>query len=157
MTIDISQFQNTDIVGANSTAIPLIPVGEYVATIKKVGFATGEKADASGVAKPWVRCEVSYRIDDPQVKAEMATKGVREPSVTQRLFLDLNETGQYDTSEGRNVGIGQLRAACNQNLPNVPWNFNMLEGQTVRVKVTHNTYQGNTSAEIRSLNSVASL
>lgn len=52
------------------------------------------------------------------------------------LWLDINEAGMLDMSEGMNVDLGKLRAAVNQNQKGMAWNPKQLIGQVVKVKHT---------------------
>lgn len=134
-TFDPDTFLNTETNEANDTVFAPIPEGEdYTAAIDKVEPRTAGD-------KPVL--EVTWATTDP--RAVEAT-GMDRPTVRQTIWLDVNEAGGLDTRRGKNVGLGKLRAALNQNTPGAPWRPGMLVGQVAKIKVTHRS--GKTPGEV---------
>jgi hypothetical protein len=57
-------------------------------------------------------------------------------NVRQGIMLDLTPDGGVDTTEGKNVPLGRLRAAVGLNDPSVEFAFNQLPGRMAKVKVS---------------------
>jgi hypothetical protein len=49
------------------------------------------------------------------------------------VMMDLTDAGGFDTTKGRNIGMGRLREAVGLNTPGQAFQFGMLEGRTVKV------------------------
>jgi len=134
MSFDPNSFmQNTEVAGAMETKFQRIPPGEYTAVIEKVdGREAKYKDKQTGEDRSSPCCDITYAIDDAALKE---TLGVDKPRITQGIFLDVNSAGQLEMGPGKNIKLGQLRQACNQNDPSKTWRFPMLQGQVVKVKV----------------------
>lgn len=128
---DPQTFLDSNFEGSNSTSRTPCPEGEYPAVIKDVEVNAWTSRDQT---KSGLRLDVRYSIDDESVKAAV---GLPEPTVRQGLMLDLTPSGGLDMGKGRNIGLGRLREATRLNDPAKPFNFRMLVGQMVKVKVTH--------------------
>lgn len=137
---DAEQFMQSTVEGEMSTESVPVPAGEYVAVVKSVGSRSGEKD-----GKTWAMLDVTWEIDDPQV-AEVTGRDVN--TVRQSIFLDINDHGGLDLGKGKNIGLGRLREAVNQNGPQA-WAPAMLEGQSARVRIDHRMYEGNTYADVK--------
>jgi hypothetical protein len=68
----------------------------------------------------------------------------KRDSVTLRdgIMLDLTPSGDLDTSPGRNGRLKMYREAINKNGPGDEFAFPMLCGQMVKVKLSHEIYEG---------------
>jgi hypothetical protein len=119
---DPAAFLNTTFTDANATRVIPCPAGEYVAQVKDV---------KSRVAKESIILDVLWTIDDAVAKDRT---GKKEVVVRQSLFLDF-ENGMLSFSEGKNVALGKVRKAVNQNIAGQPWSPMMLKGGTARVRV----------------------
>lgn len=125
-TFNADTFLNTQVNDSNATTFEPIPVGEdYQASIAKI-----EPRMAGD--KPVL--EVTWQTSDP--RAVEAT-GMDTPTVRQTIWLDVTESGGLDLGRGKNVGLGKLRAALNQNQPGVAWAPGMLIGQSAMLKISH--------------------
>jgi hypothetical protein len=124
-TFDPDLFMNSQTTEANDTTFAPVPVGTYQAAIAKV-----EPRLAND--KPVL--EVTWNINDQT--ARDAT-GLETPTVRQTIWLDVNASGGLDNGRGKNVGLGKLRAALNQNQAGQPWAPGMLIGQPASIQVTH--------------------
>lgn len=124
---DPDAFMSTNIEGELSTSIPPIPeMEEALLVIKSVD------PRVAGKDKDVIVLDVTFVVDEQE--AREAT-GMDEPSVRSGIFLDILDDGSLDTTEGKNVGLGRLRAAVNQNSA-AAWNPAMLIGQVLRGKIT---------------------
>lgn len=140
---DPDAFMNTQFTEASETKFVTVPEGEYQAVIDKVE-AVPWHSQTKGTSG--LRLDVTWKIDD--AKAAEAT-GVANPSVRQGIMLDMTDSGGLATGPGRNINLGRLREAVNQNKAGVPWNPNMLLGQPALIRVSHRMYEGETYAEVK--------
>jgi hypothetical protein len=124
-TFDPNAFANAQFTDANATTFAPIPEGEFVASVDKQAIRTTEKGN--------VILDVTWKIDDPQVAEET---GIASPSVRQSIFLDITPSGGLDFGKGKNVGLGRLREALNQNNAGQPWSFGNLVGAVAKIRVT---------------------
>lgn len=118
-----------------------IPVGEYTGQI-----GTGDKdlaitQDVSKDGKPWARVDVNITVADPSGSIQALTG--RNPVVTRMgIMLDLDVSGKFDTSAGKNIRIGKLFTACgwqtNDKGQLAPgWSFGWLKGKALKVSIGH--------------------
>lgn len=114
---------------ANSTVRIPIPAKEHLSVITAVDIRSGQKD-----GKDWSALDVTYDIDDPQVKELLGRDKVQ---LTQGIMLDFTQTGGLDYSKGRNVPLGRLRESVGLNTPGAPFSFRMLVGKPVKIVVTH--------------------
>lgn len=124
---DAQAFMNTQFNDANATRTIPCPAGEYNAQIEKIDSRVLEKTGQVILAVTW-------NIDSQQVKE---TTGRDKVTVRQDIWLDFSAPGVLAFGEGKNVGLGRLRAAVNQNQKGQPWTPSQLVGQVAKVKVTH--------------------
>jgi len=122
---DADNFMNTQSTESNATKVIPVPPGEYNAQIKdlKVRDAKDSKV-----------LDVIWELDSEP--ARQAT-GRKEVQVRQSLFLDFNDNGGLSFAEGKNVGLGRLRQALNQNNKGQPWSPINLKGGVAKINVTH--------------------
>lgn len=125
-TFNPDTFLNTEATEANATTYTPCPEGEPVAAIKAIKPRV--LTDGRAVL------DVTWTVDDEE--AREAT-GMAEPAVRQTLWLDITESGGLDFGKGKNVGLGKLREAVNQNSSGKPWTPGMLVGQVARIKIVH--------------------
>jgi len=117
----------------------LVPPDEYEAVIDKVG-ATKPKDNDSGV-----NVQIMWEITSDELRTRMNRPKIIVP---QFMFCPLDENGRISTSGDANWRLGQVRTAVGQN-GNGPWHIGNLAGAgPARIRVTHNTYKGNTSAQV---------
>jgi hypothetical protein len=138
---DADSFLQSTITAVTSTARPPIPVGEYNAMVKSVAIRT---------PKTSVILDVTWIIDD---EAARKATGVAEPTVRQSLFLDINEQGQLDSGDGKNLQLGRLRTAVGQNTT-AAWAPSRLEGAMAKVSVTQRANENDTSIIYNDVKSV---
>ena len=124
-TFDPEAFLGTNTDAELDTRTIPIPDGEYTAIVDKV------QARLAG-DKPVL--EVIWSIDDADGSVLKAT-GRDKNTVRQTIWLDVNDNGALATGAGKNVGLGRIRSALNQNTAGQPWNPNMMVGQPAKVQV----------------------
>lgn len=151
MSFDPDTFLNTDMSEATSTEYVPIPVGEYTAVIDKIG---AKEIVSQKNGETYRFLEVTYIIDDEKVRE---ITGMDEPRCRQSMILDFTDAGTLDLGKGKNVPLGRLREAVNQNQPGQAWNFNMLVGQAVKAMVKHRAADDGTGAVYAEVKGVASL
>ena len=141
---NVTEFLSTSNAETLDTQLIPFPAGEWNVQIGMDDETLQVKQGTSASGKPWARLEIKTVAVDPSgaIKAEMK----REPNLTIRMMLDVDERGRFDGSKGKNVRMGQLLSACGLNQPG--WNFNQLKGKVVRVKVKHEIYEGTTQANV---------
>lgn len=106
--------------------------GEYTVILGEDIRAKAGKESDSG--RPTVLVTVPYNILDEEVKEKL---DMENPTLFDMLFVELNEDGSIASGPNKNVKLGALRAALNQNVSGQPWNFNMLKGGgPIRIYVT---------------------
>lgn len=133
---DVNDFLTAPIEGATSTEYELVPDDEYAMVVSKL--AGRETKNSQKLV------EIFWRIDAP------GNELAHEKLVKQTIWLDLNEAGNLDFGKGKNVQLGRLRAAVNQNEPGSVWNFAMLEGQPA-MGLVENDGKYNSVRSIRSM------
>lgn len=117
----------------------LIPQGEYEATIDKIGVKPAKDNDSG------VNLNIQWEINDPELKAQLDRVKIIVP---QFMFVVLDENGRLDVSGDKNWRLGQVKTAVGQENAK-PWHVAMLEGAgPARVRVNHNTFNGNTNAQV---------
>src|SRR4051812_18489445 len=111
MSFNADAFLNQTAEGPMSTSVTPCPEGEYKAIVddsdKAISFK--EINTKNGAAHQMV---VLFKILDENLKAQLKRETVTVPM---NCWLDITDTGSLDTSEGKNVSIGRLRAALEQN------------------------------------------
>ncbi len=122
---DADNFMNTQTTDSNATRTLPVPVGEYTAQVTdlKVRDAKDNKV-----------LDVVWAIDS---EAARQATGRKEVTVRQSLFLDFEPSGGLSFAEGKNVGLGRLRSALNQNNKGQPWAPANLKGGVAKINVTH--------------------
>lgn len=126
---DPESFMQSSVTGAHSTEYELCPEGDYNAVVLRDGFSAREVTRQDGSASHVL--DVPCQIDAPE------KEGANQKIVRYSVWLDLNESGGFDMSKGKNVRLGRLREAVGQNDPSRPWALLDLVGQPLRVKVQH--------------------
>lgn len=150
MAFDAEKFMTSTTAGPMSTSVPQCPEGEYRAVVddgdKAITFRNGAKD-----GREWHQMAVLFSIQDDAVKALLKRDKVLVPH---NMFLDISGD-QLDTEEGKNVGLGRLRKALNQN-DGSAWAPAMMKGKgPVMVKVTHRADQNDPSIKYAEVSRVS--
>jgi len=128
---DKDTFLNTSVSGALDSEYTPIPEDDYKAFIDTLDM--GEYKDPERGNVPVLIITYAL-IEVDHLKEEL---GIVKPTVQDRLFLDV-ENGALSFGPNKNVKLGQVREAVNQNDAKKAWNMNMLRGAgPVVLKVTH--------------------
>ena len=116
---DAETFLDEDVGGTLSTERTLVPIGTYESCyIKGVKPQEGIIGKGDRTGEPWARMVFQWVIDDDAVRTEL---GKTEVVVSQGIMLDLDASGKLDTSKGKNIRLGKLRAALGINDGDVKW------------------------------------
>ncbi len=129
-TFDAKNLLEVAFTQSNDTKLIPTPEGEYMAVIEAIDIKSGVSQKNN---EPWARLDCSVAIDDPQVESQIG----RKPKIRAGVMLDILESGGLDLGKGRNVQLGRLREATGKNQEGVPFRFQDLIGQIVKVKVSH--------------------
>lgn len=135
---------------------PPIPVhnpddatGTYMAVIGEITVASGTIGKGENVGKPWVQMVVPLRL---QLGSQAQSLGLpSEFTVTDRPMLDVTPQGGLDNSKGKNNGQRIYREATGLNKPGEVFAWRMLTGKTVRVKLTHEMYNGSPVEKVQAI------
>lgn len=120
---------------------PAADDGLYLAVIGEIKTASGQIEKGERAGQPWVSMLVPLRI---QVPSEVQALGINpELTLTDRVFLDLTPQGTLDNSKGKNRAQRAYREACDMNKLGETFAWRMLQGRTVKVKLSHELYEGN--------------
>lgn len=137
MSLNLEEFLGMQTNESTSTQVILIPEGDYPAMVDSDGigladfkYKQGERAGQTGY-----RMTVKWVIQDDDGSVERAIG--RKPVITQSVMLDVTPEGGLDMGEGRNIQLGRLREAVDQNRDGQPWQPAMLIGQMARIMVKH--------------------
>lgn len=121
------------------TENPEDPNGLYLAVIGEIKADTGTIGKGDRIGQPWISMIVPLKI---QVPSSLQALGIpAELTLTDRAFLDLTPQGGLDNGIGKNRQQRTYRDATGMNNPGEPFSWRMLQGHTVKVKVTHELYQ----------------
>lgn len=134
MDFNAENFMNAVFTDAMDDRRTPCPAGEYHAQIEKVEPRTGTIANGERAGQGWAALNISYSITDPAV---LALVGRDKVTVFDMLMLDITPAGGLDVGPQKNVRLGALRSAVDQNTKGQPWSPAMLVGQMVKVMVKH--------------------
>lgn len=132
------------------TKSPALPVGDYIGVIaefdREKSFKSGtQKADPT---KKWSAINIRIDIDLTQYPDARAVVNADRVSLFDMVMLDLTPSGTLDYGTGKNNRLRRYREALGQNTPGVPWAPLHMEGRPIKVKVKHDTYDGETQARV---------
>lgn len=147
MPFDATAFMTQNIDRPMETEVKLVPVGEYQAMIDHFGeeaFQNHEfeykKGDRAGQPGEMVNFNLPFIIQDAKA-AEAIGRTDGKCTVYKRMTLDFDDTGNIDFGVNRNIELGRVRKAVDQNKPG-SWNVSELRGAgPVIVKVEHRSYK----------------
>lgn len=123
---DPDTFLNQEVTGSNDVKYTPVPIGEYKAFIDDLGMDSYNDQPI---------LVLSYALLDDNLKEKL---GLEKPTVQDRIFLDMNEDGSIAFGPNKNIRLGRVREAVDQNNPKKKWNFNMLRGAgPVAIMVDH--------------------
>lgn len=135
--MDPAAFMDAVVNEPMETEFKLIPIAEYRAMIDD--FTTENAFEAIEFERKDGTKGVMNKFNPPFVLQDDALKTLlnRDKVICRaQIILDFDDAGLLDTGVNKNVKLGQLREALNQNAP--PWSFSLLRGAgPLMVKVGH--------------------
>lgn len=140
---DPDQFMSQTVDQPLETERTLVPEGEYrlrIGDFTSEAFETFEftykKGPNKGEDGKMVNFTCPVIVDDDKVRAALKTE---EPRVYHRCTLDFDSDGNLAWGPNRNIDLGKLRHATNQNNPG-PWSVSMLRNSPPFMgKIQHRT------------------
>lgn len=114
--------------------------GCYLAVIGEVKADSGTIGKGERTGQPWASIVVPLRLQIPSAVQAMGIPP--ELTLTDRAFLDLTPNGGIDNSKGKNRAQKAYRDATGTNKAGEAFAWRMLQGKTVKVKVSHELYEG---------------
>lgn len=125
---DASAFINQSVDAPMSTSITPCPEGEFkmmISADSDIASWFGEaKWEKNGTSHSAATCTIPVEILDDAVRQKLGREKVTSRI---KMFLDMTPDNKLDTSEGKNVRLGALRAALGQN-DSPGWTFARLSG-----------------------------
>jgi|SRR5580700_1375550 hypothetical protein len=151
---DTSGFDPTQFLGATlteaNTRRPPIPGGlSFPGT-----FGTPEARNVQGKkdsSKSYTFVDIPVEVDLSSNPAVQQQVGVDKVNLRFSFSIDLNPSGGFDMSPGKNNGLRQLREALNMNAQGQPFNLLMVPGRQVLCKIGNRPYQNEVYDEIDSI------
>jgi len=133
---DAEQFLNITVDSPFTDRIPL-PAGEYTAMIGTIKPRVWSNKTNSGVA-----IDITLVVDVP-AEAQQLCECRPTMVLTDSTFLDLVEGGMgFDLGPGKNRVLKDYREATDLNRPGEKFGLTMLQGRIIRIKITHDVYEG---------------
>jgi hypothetical protein len=157
MAFDAEKFLNQTISDPMSTITIPCPEGEFKAFIddgdKAVTFREGGLDRNGNELSP--QCVVLFAIMGDQMPNQTLKR--EKVLVPMNIWLDVTAGGDaLDLSEGKNVGLGRLRKALDQN--DGAWNPMMMKGKgPVMVKVTQRSDKNDPTQKYAEVNRVSKI
>lgn len=135
-----------------STRRPPLPVRDFLGTVGEVKSRSGSFQDKkTGESRSYVAIDIPVEIDlssDPEL---VKIQGTTKVTLTDSMFLDLNESGFIDNAPGKNNKLRRYREALDMNKPGDTFAPRMMQGRPIRVKIKHEPYEGETYDKIDSV------
>jgi hypothetical protein len=138
-SFDVDAFLTQTVDQPLSTVFSPVPEGEYQAMIddfdaKKAIEIRRWTDKSTGEPRTALQLSLPFIIQDATLAAQLERDRI---AVFARTFLDLTPAQQIDFGRDKNIFLGQVRAAVNQNNPG-PWSIANLKGAgPVMVTVRH--------------------
>lgn len=133
---DPNVLLDQEVEGSNATKLRPCPAGEFTAIIDGIKLRSWAKKDDPTVNG--VSLDVMLDIQDQAIREELGRdKILVKHSCSLDFVIDGNGKPVLDMHKDKNVDLGRLRAACGLNDPDRKFSLNMLNGQAVKVMVSH--------------------
>jgi len=143
---DPTQFLQQTVTESFETRMTPVPEGEYLASIDKIALRT-----LPNTGQPIL--DITWNVLDDALKQSL---GLPKVTVRQSVFLDLTAEGKLDYGANKNVRLGQIREALNQNTKGQPWGPMMLNGAgPAKVKVVLRPNEKNPEAPFNDIGAIA--
>jgi hypothetical protein len=138
---DPSSFLDASITEPTTKRLALPAGMDFVGTIGEPKARTWQgKTDPS---KGGVVVDVPVEIDMsqyPQIAEQIGSNG--KITLTDGIMLDMTQAGGIDNSPGKNGKLRRYREALGMNNPGEAFSFRGMQGRMIRVKIKHDTYEG---------------
>ena len=147
---DPDLFLGTETDASNATKVEPIPECDLPGVIESVSSRSFMNKAGD---KEFFVIEVKWALDAPHIAEELG----RDKLVSsQTIFLDINEQGNLEMGKGKNVGLGRLREAVNQNADGRAWAPTMLVGAGPALcKIAHRFNGEDAFDEVKSVTALA--
>lgn len=136
---DPSSFLDATLEAPTERRQPL-PIGDYTAVVGEVKARAWQgRTDPTKSGIAW---DIPLTIEVP---AEVQTQlGLTQSTLTltDSVMLDLTAEGMIDNAPGRNRRLRMWREAVDMNKPGDAFSARKLQGKVIKVKVTHDVYEG---------------
>lgn len=140
------EFMQQTVDAPMETKYQLAPEGTFEAQIGEFNSTAFQKIDFEYKKGPKVgeqgsmtKFECPFVTQDPKVLAAM--EGRESVTLFMQMIIDRTPEGAIDYGKDKNVRLGKLRAAVNQNAAGA-WNFPMLMNSgKLLIKVKHEEYE----------------
>lgn len=148
----MSQFDPTAFLHAQVNEVSKkrnpLPVGEYSAILGE-----GKMVPWTGKKDP---TKSGWKYEAPltiEVPAEVQAEQVLPPTINQNLsiMLDISPNGGLDMAPGKNGGLRRFREALDMNKEGQPFSFASTFGRPVKVKISHEIYEGEVQERVDGL------
>lgn len=141
MPFDADAFMNATVDDPMATALQGVPEGEYTAMVgdfDSKAFRTVTITNrTTGLQQDRPVLDIPFIIQDAALAAKLGREQVTH---RETYWLDIDAAGRLDTGPDKNVKLGALRAALDQNKNNTPWAPSMLRNMgPLRIKITSTT------------------
>ncbi len=119
---------------------PPLPVGDYTAILGAVTARQWQgKADPTKSGIAW---DIPVTIDVPaeiqaELKMDQSTLNLKDS-----IMIDLTANGTIDNGPGKNRRLRAYREATDMNKPGDVFSARKMEGKVVKVKITHDLWEG---------------
>lgn len=124
---------------------PPLPVGmgplsgDYLAVIGEVKSRTWQSK--KDLTKSGIAWDIPLQVEvPPNVQESHKLQPIVQ--LTHGIFIDVTPSGSMDGAPGRNRGLRMYREACDMNKPGDVFSARLLQGKPVRVKISHEVYDG---------------
>lgn len=119
------------------TENPATSDGLYTAVIGEIKMAGGQKKDGGN----WLQAIVPLVLEiPPQLRDSLKLQPTF--TLTDRAFIDITDQGLIDNAPGKNRSQKNYREATGTNAAGLAWSWKQLQGKVVKVKVSHEMYEG---------------
>lgn len=146
MSLNTEEFLQTTSTEVLDDKLDPCPEGEWTALAGAPSVASFEYRNGERAGETGYRMVIKWDIQDQEPKDMLDRETV---TVTQSILLDLTPDGNgLDFGKGKNIGLGQLRTALNQNNPGEQWSPRMIEGQVAKLRIKADTYQDRVTAQV---------
>jgi hypothetical protein len=159
-TLDAESFLSESIDGELATVREVVPEGDYQAMLEpfediekilRTNEFTYKAGPNAGQPGSITSLDLTMNILDPDLLAKMGREKV---TVRAQCTLDFTPQGKLDTGPGKNILLGQIRAAVGQNKPG--HSLRDLSGAgPVLIRVKHRSDKNDSSIKYAEVRTVA--